>query len=301
MATYYINADSGNDTTGDGSSALPWLTFGKAHTSATTGDTVILQPASAVYTFASVTFAKSLTVKAAAIGDAIFDGTAGAAAWTTGIYSLTLQNLVFMNVTTNQFGMFYLSGTASRDVIVQNCIFRDIILGANNNSAAIITNLAPSSQITQNVLLVACSFENITTPYSGIDTQIATMSNNSNPNGSAINFNMINCGVYLPAATYQLKNIVQHIYPAALDSLTMDNVILDNLSGNTVNFAKYYGASASTYNRVSHSCFNNITSPPNAFTGGTGNTTSAPSYADVSGGDYRLQPNGVGSFEGVLI
>lgn len=301
MATYYINADSGNDTTGDGSSALPWLTFSKAHTSATTGDTIILQPASATYTFASVTFAKSLTVQATTIGDAIFDGTAGAAAWTTGVYSLTLQNLIFQNITTNQLGLFYLSGTATRDLIIENCIFRDIILGSNNNNSSIICNLAPSSQITQNVLLVACSFENITTPYSGIDTQIATISNNSNPNGSAMNFNMINCGVYLPAATYQLKNIVQHIYPAAGDSLTMDNVIFDNLSGSTVNFARYYGASASNYNRVSNSCFHNITSPPNAFTGGTGNITTAPSYADVDNGNYKLTPDSVATFTGRLI
>lgn len=301
MAIYCINADTGNDTTGNGSASLPWLTMSKAHTSATTGDIVIPQPAVNVYTFASITFGKSLTIRAGNIGDAVFDGTAGAAAWTTGVYSLTLENLIFQNITTNALGMLYLSGTASRNILIYNCIFRNIVLGLNNNNSSIITNLAPASQITQNVLLVACAFENITTPYSAIDTQIATVANNSTSNGSAINFRMINCGVYIPAATHPLKNIVQLVYPAGGDTLAMDNVILDNLSGGTVNFAVYYGASASTYDRIYRSCFHNITGAPNAFTNGVGNITSAPAYADVAGGDYRLQPNSVGSFEGGLI
>ena len=51
MAIYYINSVSGNDTTGTGAAGAPWLTMSKAHTSSATGDTIILQPASAVYTF----------------------------------------------------------------------------------------------------------------------------------------------------------------------------------------------------------------------------------------------------------
>lgn len=298
--TYYLNADSGNDTTGNGSASLPWLTTTKAHTSATSGDVIVLQSATNVYTFPSITFGKSLRF-IAEDGGAILDGTAGASAWTTGIYSLTLENLIFQNVTTNALGMFYLSGTATRSITVKASVFRDIILGANNNNAALFTGLAPVSKITQSVDLIGCAFENITTPYSGIDTQIATIANNSNPNGSEINFRMKNCSVVLPAATYQLKNIVQLVYPAAGDELTMDNVILDNLSGGTVNFARYYGSSASTYNRVDHSCFHNITGVPDAFTNGIGNTTSAPSYVDVASGDYRLQPDSIGSFEGGLI
>lgn len=308
MATYYINSDSGNDTTGNGSIATPWLTFSKAHTSATTGDIIIAQEASAIYTFTSITFGKSLTLRAENIGDAIFDGTAGASAWTTGIYSLTLENLIFQNVTTNALGMFYMSGTASRDLLFKNCIFRDVILGISNNNASIIVNLAPSSRITQNVDFVACSFENITTPYSAIDSQIATIANNSSANGSEINFRMVNCGIYLPAATYQLKNILQHVYPAPGDTLTMDNVIIDNMSGSTVNFMRGYGNVS--YQRIVNSTFQNITSPPSIFTSNVYNISTNPTgtnytsgllYADVAGGDYRLQPDSVGAFTGRLI
>ncbi len=308
MATYYINQDSGNDTTGNGSLATPWQTMSKAHTSSATGDTIIMMPSVNVYTFPSLTIGKSLTWRAAIIGDAIIDGTAGAASWTTGIYSLTLENLIFQNVTTNALGMFYMSGTGTRDLLFKNCIFRDIVLGVNNNNSSIILNLAPASKITQNVDLIACSFENITTPYSGIDSQIATIANNSSANGSEINFSMVNCGIYMPAATYQLKNIVQHVYPASGDALTIDNTIIDNMSGATVRFMQSYGNV--TYQRVINSTFQNITSPPTTFTNNLYNISTNPTgtnytsgllYADVASGDYRLQPDSVGAFQGKLI
>lgn len=311
MAIYYINSVSGNDTTGTGAAGAPWLTMSKAHTSSATGDTIILQPASAVYTFPDLAIGKSLTWRAASIGDAIVDGTAGAASWTLGVYSLTLENLIFQNVTTSALAMFYAPSTASRAILFKNCRFKNIILNVSNNNAAVYCNLSPSSQVTIDVDFVACSFENVRTPHSAIDSQIATITNNSSPNGSSIDFRMVNCGVYMPAATYQLKNVVQLIYPASGDVFTMDNVILDNMSGATVNFARYYGSSASTYQRIVNSTFQNITSPPtvfttnlyNALTNPTGtNYTSGLLYADVANGNYNQRPStSVGAFSGKLI
>lgn len=42
MATYYVNASTGNDTTGDGSSGTPWATMAKADATATAGDTIYI-------------------------------------------------------------------------------------------------------------------------------------------------------------------------------------------------------------------------------------------------------------------
>ena len=53
MATYYISP-SGNDTTGTGTSALPWLTISKAHTSAANGDTIILKTSTTTYDFSGL-------------------------------------------------------------------------------------------------------------------------------------------------------------------------------------------------------------------------------------------------------
>lgn len=273
----------------------------KAHTSATTGDTVILQSSATVYTFPNLTISKNLIWQAANIGDAIVDGTAGAASWTMGVYSVTCENLIFQNVTTSALAMFYTAVTASKSILFKNCKFKNIILNVSNNNAAIITNLAPSTQVTMDTDLIACSFENINTPYSAIDSQIVTNTNNSSPNGSSVDLRMVDCSIIIPSATYQIKNVVQLIYPASGDVLTMENVVIDNLSGATVKFAQYYGASAATYQTIANSCFNNITSPPTAFTNGVKNITTAPAYADVASGDYRTTPSSVTSFTGRLI
>lgn len=304
MATVYLNSATGSDAytyAQAQSSATPWQTMSKAHTSATTGDTVILQSSATVYTFPNLTITKNLTWQAANIGDAIVDGTAGAASWTMGVYGVTCENLIFQNVTTSALAMFYTAVTASKTMLFKNCRFKNITLNVSNNNAAVFCNLAPSSQVTMDLDLIACSFENINTPYSAIDSQIATITNNLSPNGSSIDFRMVNCSIIIPSATYQIKNVVQVIYPASGDVLTMENMIIDNLSGSTVTFARYYGGSASTYQTIATSCFHNITSPPTAFTSGSGNITTAPAYADVANGDYRLQPNSVCSFTGRLI
>lgn len=59
MTTRYISP-SGNDTTGDGTQSLPWLTFTKAHTSSVNGDTIIC--ATGAYSDATYfTHSKNLT------------------------------------------------------------------------------------------------------------------------------------------------------------------------------------------------------------------------------------------------
>ena len=73
MATYYINADTGNDTTGDGSQGNPWLTIGKAHSIAAIGDTIILQDSIARYRHPTNTdFSKYLIIEGESIGGAVF-------------------------------------------------------------------------------------------------------------------------------------------------------------------------------------------------------------------------------------
>ena len=56
---YYLNADTGDDSTGDGSSSTPWLTISKAHTEASSGDTIICQDSTAEYAFSTIIFTKS--------------------------------------------------------------------------------------------------------------------------------------------------------------------------------------------------------------------------------------------------
>ena len=75
MATYYLNADTGNNTTGTGTSALPWLTIAKAVTSSTTGDTIYCQNSTATYSWVLQDFVSGRTVtgqSAAGVSDPHF-------------------------------------------------------------------------------------------------------------------------------------------------------------------------------------------------------------------------------------
>lgn len=75
MATYYLNASTGNDSTGAGTSVSPWATVGKALGSVTTNDTIYCQNAAATYVWDAETFNKTgLTLQGQTIAGVIFDG-----------------------------------------------------------------------------------------------------------------------------------------------------------------------------------------------------------------------------------
>lgn len=63
MATRYANADTGNDTTGTGTSGAPYATLDKAITVSSDNDTVILQQATTDYVFQNDTIPAGLTIQ----------------------------------------------------------------------------------------------------------------------------------------------------------------------------------------------------------------------------------------------
>jgi len=134
MPTYYLNADTGNDSApGDGSSSLPWLTIAKAHTSAASGDTIICQNSTAAYTFANQTFTKSLTIqgeKPNASG-AVFDAASNTVLYAMGNSGLIMNfsNITFQNAVLSGSLFSVTTGNASVGTLVfNNCIFTKIRL-----------------------------------------------------------------------------------------------------------------------------------------------------------------------------
>jgi hypothetical protein len=105
MATYYINADTGNDTTGDGSSGNPWLTLSKAHTEASTGDTIVCQDSTAHFSWESFNFSKQLTIGGESIGGAIFDASS----------ATTTRYQMFSGASGTIFNKIYWTGLAISD------------------------------------------------------------------------------------------------------------------------------------------------------------------------------------------
>lgn len=88
MATWYIDFTNGDDSTGDGTSSSPYKTLSKAHTEATSGDTV--EFAAGTYT-GKVSFSKNLTMQAASGATVTYNAEAGNSyIFDTGAASLTL-------------------------------------------------------------------------------------------------------------------------------------------------------------------------------------------------------------------
>lgn len=135
MATIYLNADTGNDTTGDGTEGLPYLTVSKAHTEATDGDIVILQDSVATYLFTTQIFTKSITLRGEDNGSRVSSGNGsvldGAFAtvrtWSfDGDKTISMENLEFTRLR-NLFnwGNFYVRA-ANSTFNFTNCIFHNI-------------------------------------------------------------------------------------------------------------------------------------------------------------------------------
>lgn len=133
MADFFINADTGNDSTGDGSSGNPWLTLLKAHgdASVSTGDRIICQDSVANYLYTDQTFTKGLTVK----GEnqrAIFDGGAAAKEWIINTANIfTFENMQIRNATGKNGAIIRVAADNS-STIVSACILNDLIGNTGN-------------------------------------------------------------------------------------------------------------------------------------------------------------------------
>ena len=111
MPTIYLNADTGNDLTGDGTEALPFETIAKGHTEAAEGDTIILQDSVASYLFATLTITKALIIEGENPETRVFNGKGAVvdAAFTPirfwgfpGDKTVTIKNLTFTRLS-NRF------------------------------------------------------------------------------------------------------------------------------------------------------------------------------------------------------
>lgn len=122
-ANLYVNT-TGDDTTGDGSATLPFLTIAKGVTTAVSGDTVIIAPGT--YTGAgnkNIDINKDITIQGAGENQTIIDLEGSGYAFEFASPSTaTVKNLTVKNGSTNE-------GAAIRNygatVNVQDCTFKD--------------------------------------------------------------------------------------------------------------------------------------------------------------------------------
>ena len=268
MATYYCNADSGNDTTGDGSSGNPWLTIAKAMTSSTTGDAVILQDSVAVYTLSANMTTTDKTISAVTLGDAVIDGTGVSFSYWF-VNNASFTNLIFQNInkTTDSYTcVFHAGGTDN--INFTNCIFRDFTI-YNTPYAGLVGHNTYQKIATLNMigcLIHDCHYS--VTP----DTKYAFF-------GTFLALNISNTTIHF--STTDSTRATRLVLGVAGETINFKNTIVNNASGYTMTYA----VGSEQIDTSSYSDFYDFTGLP----AGAGIIQTDPLFIDVANDNYRLR------------
>lgn len=290
MATWYI-ATTGNDTTGDGSSALPWLTISKAHTAASSGDTVICK--AGTYTLVTQVFSKSLTIQGETgdPNDVIFD--AGLVtlisvewSWSAADLTSTIQYIKFCNVsggpTFECLFQLYNVAPATGTYTFNNCIFDNIELTTDAFKSGGLIGLETNTSSSHTLTITSCLFNNIK-KYTASSSYCFMVGHKWQNFAGVLYFH--NNTVYLStsSADTSVTTIVNvGASPTGLVSIKNNifyctNALSDVASGN-----------AGAHMIVEGNCYYNTKSYP---TGGTGDITSDPLFVDAPNSNFNLRPS----------
>ena len=296
MTNYYIAPAThpttpGNDTTGNGSSGTPWATISKAHTSASSGDTVICKDGT--YAWASQTFSKSLTIAAENNGLAIFDGAGASFTWTFGNITISMTGIIFQNASqTSAAGYIFASGNAQVVASFTRCKFLDLsIAGAVNFSGGVFL-------IGQNTSSSAWSFVSclIDDPVKNA-TASAPIFLSIDPSGDdVVSLTMRNCIIYLSTTGGTAINyLILANYPGRVVLSLINNIIYN---GTAVTIPVTLTINGGSYSpTANNNAFYDFSSVPS----GTGNITDDPLFYDVASGNFNLRPTSPALNTGTLI
>lgn len=277
MATYYIST-SGNDTTGDGSSALPWATIAKAHTSATSGDTIILKSSASSYLFTGMSIAKTLIFEGESTDytQQVISGGGLTAQWTyTGAYEITFKNIKIENIlsptSVNTKAIFFRNGAGPVGLRFINSRMTNFTIDKESNSGGLFCTISASSvlELTRSVI---DDFDQYTST-----TDSALFYHRV----GALNEIIITDSIITPKATG--TSAVYNVF-AFLGS-TLREIEAKNLIINATGDAIAWVSGTFTTTDVTYSDFNNVTSSPS----GTGNLTSDPLFVGAPAGNFNLK------------
>ena len=285
MATIYISP-SGNDTTGAGTSGNPYLTISKAHTVASSGDTIYCL--AGTYTWVSQTFSKALTITAPSPVDnypvAIFDGAAANVVWSCYSSDVTFENLLFQNVAAS--GHVFQSYESGVSTIFNCCVFRALLFGNANFSHCFNA---------MNVTFTACLFDDIYLNGGATDAHRGMCGATNTLYAWQYIFN--NCVIYCEnSGASRLSTIVASDVSSIKVIADFNNCIVYNGTGGTLNlYYDYHGV----YTAVTADYCDNylMTHVPS----GTGNLTSDPLFVDAANGNFNLRPDSPCLNTGTLI
>lgn len=276
MATYYLNADTGNDSTGAGTSVSPWLTIAKAYSASTAGDTIVLQKATAHYTWATATMATRVLQGATGIPtDAVIDGSAAAVQWKiTGTWNIS--GVRFTNMVSGGSSPFQDNGAASTWTF-SNCIFDTFTL--SNQCFTMSTSSNSASWTT-------CLFYNMVPAVGGGLYFIYTTGSFHET------WNLTNCTFHFPSGFGTGGGVM---LSGTSSTFSMVNCIAYN-GGTSIAFQGQGPTYSATY-----SCFYGFTAG-NGLSFGTGCLAATdPKFVDPTNAVFNLQPTSPCIDSGLLL
>jgi len=303
MALVYINADTGNDSTGDGSSGLPYLTIDKGLTTMSTGDTVYLENATATYAIASTTHRiltlASITVQGESKTGVVLDGAGIGPTGSNHVWKLNTLGMavVWKDITIQNFDhgtngaepMWKLSKN-NITLLLQNIIFKDFIISSNYDLGGLASfdnsTLANGSTITvKNCDVLDWEFDSGYTPASGWGQSSLFGNRQASTAGYVIQ------GTTIRPKDADNAGVGARIVGSTVGTSTIKNSIFQTDSASNLKAEHGNGT-------LSYSCFHDTADTPT----GTGVITTDPLFVDVANGNVDLQPGSpAGWGTGVLV
>ena len=265
MATYYLNADTGNDSTGAGTAVSPWLTIAKALTAVSAGDTIFLQNSVAKFTWATAII-PSITIQGQSTTGCILDGAAAAITWTVNS-TPTFSNLTFQNASGSSLTIFIGANSGTTRSTFNYCIFTNITLP--NDGLGVETNFTFNY----------CLFYGLTCVSS---TQKCLLFY-GNESGSGDTIFFVGCTFYTSATgSAQFTHIINGSAGSAV--VTVRSCIFVNAGANMTAFMGSGATASATYSDF----FGNGIGT--SITIGTGCIAVDPLFIDPTNGNFNLQP-----------
>jgi len=287
MSVWYLNADTGNDTTGDGSSGSPYLTISKAHTVASSGDTVVCQDSTAHYTFINQHFTKNLTIQGQQTdgSGAIFDGGGNEYYWATvrGGYvynptvELNISNLTFYDIQTPGAGKYY-NAVSTLIGTINNCVFHELY---NNDATGSVSGGIVGANLyggleDHDLTIKNCLF------YGFTGTPALMGGHHTSGHNDTGTVRFINNTVYSDGTYTSSSPTLIGIYQVGAVTYTFKNNIF--YSTTTIDFVRSLGVTWFTFNYNDTYGLNASRTPT-----GTGNITVDPLFVDVATDNFNLK------------
>lgn len=291
MATYFLNADTG-DNANDGSEGSPWLTIAKAHTEATSGDTIICQDSTATYTWGSQTFSKALTIQGEQDdgSGAVFDAGAGNITWTFNA-NIIISRLTFQNIVNASGwpGLLFSLGADSVSFEMNLCKFQNLAVGGRNgfNSHGLVGTTAGRTGCTvkfeRNTLLPTIKSSNSGLGTGGFYFNLRNCTNTT----LIIRSNTFSIGNF--TGEEQMERIIE-ITSAAGSTVDLRNNIIYSVETQAVQIISGFAALAS-YQFTNNCYYTTGAAFTQVPTTGSNNITSDPLFVDIASDNYNLRPS----------